>query len=57
MKNIIFSLKAEQTGSYKAEVRAGSRAGAKTFGKPEQELEPKQIVLAPQLWFAKLDYK
>jgi hypothetical protein len=31
MKNILFNLKAVQTGSYKAEVRAGASSGAETF--------------------------
>ncbi len=45
MKNLLFNLKAVQTGSYKAEV------GAKTFWKsePEPKLEQKQIILASQL--------
>ncbi len=42
MINLLFNLKAVQTGSYKAEVGAGSGSG--TFIKSE----PKQIVSAPQ---------
>jgi hypothetical protein len=45
MKNLLLNLKPVQAGSYKAEVGAG----AKTFWKSEPELEPKQIVLSPQL--------
>jgi hypothetical protein len=31
MKNLIFNLKAVQTGSYKAEVKTGAGSGAETF--------------------------
>ncbi len=31
MKNLLFDLKAVQTGSYKAEVGAGAGSGAETF--------------------------
>ncbi len=44
MKNLLFSLKAVQTGTHKAEVGAG----AETFWESDPELEPKEIVLAPQ---------
>ncbi len=46
MKNLLYHLKAVKTGTQKASVRAG----AETFWKPEPELEPKQIVSAPQHW-------
>ncbi len=43
-------LKAVKTGTQKASVGAGAGAGAETFWKSEPELEPKQIVSAPQHW-------
>jgi hypothetical protein len=54
MKNLLFHFNAVKTGTHKAQVGAGSGAGAgagaETFCKsePEPELEPNQIVLAPQ---------
>jgi hypothetical protein len=48
MKNPIFNLKTVQTGSYKAEVGARASSGVKTFWKLESELEPKQMISAPQ---------
>ncbi len=44
MKNLLFNFKAVQTGSYKAEVGDGDE----TYWNSEPELEPKQIVSAPQ---------
>jgi hypothetical protein len=44
MKNLLFNLKAVQIGTHKAEVGAG----AETFWRSEPELEPKQMVSAPQ---------
>jgi hypothetical protein len=46
IKNLLFHLKAVKTGTQKAQVGAG----AETFRKsePEPELEPNQIVSAPQ---------
>jgi hypothetical protein len=49
MKNLLYHLKAVKTGTQKA----SAGAGAETFRKSElePELEPKQIVSAPQYWY------
>ncbi len=61
MKNLLFHLKAVKTDTHKAEVGAGSGAGARaraeTFWKSEPELEPKQIIPAPQHCLQVLDRK
>jgi hypothetical protein len=46
MKNLLFHLKAVETGTLKAQVGAVSVAGAETFWKSEPE--PKQLVTALQ---------
>ncbi len=51
MKNLLFHLNAVKTGTQKAHVGAVVGAGTETFRKMEPELEPKQIVSAPQHWF------
>jgi hypothetical protein len=48
MTNLLFHLKAVKKGTHKAQVGAG----AETFLKSEPELEPNQIVSAPQPWIA-----
>jgi hypothetical protein len=40
------------TGTFKAVAGAEAGAGAETFWKSEPEPERKQIVLAPQHWYA-----
>ena len=52
MKNLLFTLIAVQTGTYKGVpvVGAGAGSGSGTYWKSEPELEPKRIISAPQHW-------
>ncbi len=52
MKSVLFNIKSVITGTFKAVAGAEAGAGAETFWKSEPEPERKQIVSAPQHWYA-----